>query len=79
MYILESIVRKGVKISYIVADLQHLKRRLLKDKNIFYNYLMKVLASKIITQKDKGITLVFQCDNKDTKVKSANSFKDYIS
>lgn len=77
-HILESIVRKGAKISYIVADLQHVDSHLLEDKNIFYNYLMKLLVSKIITQKDRETAIVLQCDNKDTKVGSTNSFRDYI-
>ena len=39
-HILESIAKKEVSISYIVADLNHVKQSLLQDKNIFYNYLM---------------------------------------
>ena len=77
-HILESIVRKDVKVSYIVADLKHVDSRLLKEKNIFYNYLMKILVSKIVTSKDRESFIVLQCDNKDTKVGSVNSFSDYI-
>lgn len=77
-HILECIVSKNVKVSYIVADLQHVTPKLLEDKNIFYNYMMKLLISKIITENDKGTTINILCDNKTTKVASANSFKDYI-
>ena len=50
----------------------------MKEKNIFYNYLMKILVSRIVTTKDRETSIVLQCDNKDTKVGSANSFSDYI-
>ncbi len=71
-------VKKDIKISYIVADLQHVEARLLEDKNILYNYLMKLLISRMITDVDRGTKINLICDNKTTKVASANSFKDYI-
>lgn len=77
-HILECMVKKDIKISYIVADLQHVEARLLEDKNILYNYLMKLLISRMITIADKGTKINLLCDNKTTKVASANSFKDYI-
>ena len=39
---------------------------------------MKLLVSKIVTFKDRETSIVLQCDNKDTKVGSVNSFSDYI-
>lgn len=78
-HILESIVSKEVKIHYIVADLEHVKPKLLTDKNIFYNYMMKILLDKIITSEDNGSRINIICDNKSTKIASGNSFKDYIT
>lgn len=77
-HILECIAKKDVNISYIVADLHHVDHKLLEDKNILYNFIMKILISKIITEKDKGTKINILCDNKTTKVASLNSFKDYI-
>ena len=77
-HILECIATKDVKISYIVADLSHTKPNLLEDKNIFYNFLMKLLLDSIISEKDNNTTINIICDNKTTKVASANSFSEYI-
>lgn len=75
-HIAECIVRKNIKISYIVADLHHIKPSLLKEKNIFYNYLMKVLMESIVTFKDDNIHVIY--DNHSTKVGSANSMEEYL-
>ena len=53
-HILECIASKNLSVSYIVADLQHVKPKLLEDKNILYNYLMKLLLDRIISSKDNG-------------------------
>lgn len=75
-HILESIAQKNISVSYIVADLKYVQPRLLQDKNIFYNYLMRLLLDHLITPTDTKINIL--CDNKTTKVASMNSFSDYI-
>lgn len=77
-HILESIAKKDISISYIVADLKHVKPILLKEKNIFYNYLMKLLIDRLVTSKDNGTKLNIICDNHTTKIASGNSFEEYI-
>lgn len=77
-HIFECLSKKELKISYIVADLKHVKPNLLKDKNIFYNYLMKLLLDSMIGDNDCGKKVNIICDNKTTKVASANSFEEYI-
>lgn len=77
-HILECIARKNLGISYVVADLHHVRPDLLKDKNILYNYLMRLIIEKLVTEKDNGTTINIICDNHTTKVASANSFSDYI-
>jgi hypothetical protein len=77
-HILKSIAAKDIHISYIVADITHIETRLLQNKNILYNYLAKLLIDKIITSHDKNTKINILCDNKTTKVKSTNSFKEYI-
>lgn len=77
-HILECIARKQLRISYVVADLLHIKQSLLIDKNILYNYLMRLLVEKIISDADNGTTINIICDKHSTKVASGNSFSDYI-
>lgn len=75
-HIAECIARKDVSISYIVADLFHVKPQLLDDKNIFYNYMMKLLMECIVTREDDIINVVY--DNHSTKVGSVNSMEEYL-
>ena len=60
MLYLESIISKDVTVSYIVVDLQHIEERLLKDKNILYNFASKILISKLITKADAGDAFIIQ-------------------
>lgn len=77
-HILESIARKDLSVSYIVADLKYVKKNLLDDKNILYNYLMKLLIGCLVSDKDNNSTLNIICDNHTTKIASGNSFEEYI-
>lgn len=77
-HILECIASKSLHISYIVADLSHVKPALLIDKNILYNFLMRLLIEKLISSKDNGNVINIICDKHSTKVASGNSFSDYI-
>lgn len=77
-HVLECIAKKNLHISYIVADLKHVKPSLLKDKNILYNFLMRLLVERLISEKDNGSTINIICDKHTTKVASGNSFSDYI-
>lgn len=43
-----------------------------------YNYLSKILLSKMIGKEDSGTTRHILCDNHTTKITSLNSFADYI-
>lgn len=77
-HLLECIAQKDLTISYIVADLHHIRPVLLNDKNILYNYLMRLLIERIVLPGDNGTTIDIICDNHTTKVSSNNSFEDYI-
>lgn len=77
-HVLESILSKDVTISYIVIDLHHIEKRLLKDKNILYNFASKILISKLITKADEGKTINILFDKKTTKIASKNSLREYI-
>lgn len=77
-HILECIANKDLRISYIVSDLNHVKPSLLNDKNILYNFLMKLLIEELISENDNGTTINIICDKHSTKVASGNSFSDYI-
>ena len=56
-HILETIARKELSISYIVADLKYIKPALLEDKNILYNYLMKILIDSLVSESDNSTIL----------------------
>ncbi len=77
-HILETIAKKDLSVSYIVADLKYVKPNLLKDKNILYNFLMKLLIDSLVSEKDNNTTLNIICDNHTTKIASGNSFEEYI-
>ena len=77
-HLLECVVSKNISISYIVVDLQHTEERLLRDKNILYNFASKILISKLITKDDEGTTVNIIFDNKTTKIASKNSLREYI-
>ncbi len=75
-HLLECIVRKDLKIHYIVADLKFINQKLLNDKNILYNYLIKILLDRILKDSNNKINIIF--DNHSTKVLSTNSLFDYL-
>lgn len=77
-HLLECIALKDISISYIVVDLEHIEDRLLKDKNILYNFASKLLISRLISYKDEGTTVNIIFDNKTTKIASKNSLREYI-
>ncbi|NEX02282.1 hypothetical protein SAMN04487829_1904 [Pseudobutyrivibrio sp. NOR37] len=77
-HIAETLAKKDIKISYIVADLSHIKPTLLKEKNIFYNYLMRLLLDYLLSSKDNGKTINIIYDNHTTKVGSVNSLNEYL-
>lgn len=77
-HLLESIAEKDILISYIVADLHHVKASLLNEKNILYNYMMKLLIERLVSAKDNHTVLNIICDNHTTKVGSVNTFEEYI-
>lgn len=77
-HIAECIVRKQLTISYIVVDLMHIKPTLLLDKNILYNYIMKVLIDRLIDSRDNGTRIHIMYDQHTTKAGSLNSLEEYI-
>lgn len=77
-HIYDAIVSKDVKISYIVVDKHNLTKNFLEDKNRAYNYFLKVLLDKYHDIfRDNNVYL--KLDNRSIKVKSLNSFNDYIN
>ncbi|BDR73313.1 hypothetical protein K144316041_20210 [Clostridium tetani] len=75
--IYDTIMKKDIQIAYVVADKIWVEDRLKDDKNCLYNYLLRILLEnfKKIFRNNK-INLIL--DNKTIKVKSINSFTDYI-
>lgn len=76
-YFLRKIASKDIHIRYIVADKKQVKKELLDDENLLYNYMLKFLIVPVA--KTKGLKkLVINLDKRSIKVKSSNSFEDYI-
>ena len=77
-FVLNRISKNNLEISYIVAEKQHVQEQLIKDQNRFYNFLLKILLDQHKEKfKENKINLIL--DNKTIKVKSLNSFEDYIN
>ena len=78
-FVLRKIASKeNIHIRYIVADKKHVKRALIEDENLLYNVLLKFLIMPIATKSNiKKLVLIL--DKRTIKVKSSNSFKDYIN
>lgn len=77
-YILEHIVNKDIKISYIVLDKLWADPALMRDKNIMYNYLCKVLFTRLISKEDSKTRINILYDIHTVKITSKDSFSDYI-
>lgn len=77
--VLNSLLNRDFTVSFIVADLNNTFENLKKDKNRLYNFLLKILLDKIITIKDKNTKINVLLDSHSIKVKSGNSFTDYIN
>lgn len=76
-YYLERLAEKDIKVSYAVAHLPTIKKELVNDENLLYNYLLHFLIVPI-AKRSVGKRLVINLDNRTKKVQSANSFSDYI-
>lgn len=77
-HMLECIASKDLCIHYIVLDKRYAKAPLMADKNIMYNYLVKIILSDAITEKDKGSSINIILDSHTVKIASTNSLKDYL-
>lgn len=76
--VLKSLLNRDYTISYIVADLHNIYDYLKNDKNMLYNFLLKVLLTKIISVNDSKTKINLLLDSHSVKVRSGNSFSDYI-
>lgn len=63
---------------YIVADKNHIQSTLMRDNNLFFNYLFGHLLKRIINRTTKDSTIHIFLDNRTLKVASKNSLAEYI-
>jgi hypothetical protein len=76
-YFLRKITSKDIKIRYIVADLHHVKKQLLDDENLLYNFMLKFIIEPVALK--RGLKhLIINLDKRTIKVESTNSFENYI-
>lgn len=77
-HVITRICNADIEVTYIVAEKKHIEKQFICDNNRFYNYLLKILLNN---HKDKfrnnKVNLIL--DNKSVKIKSLNSFEDYIN
>lgn len=78
-YFLRKIASKqNISLRYAISDKIHVKQELLEDENLLYNYMLNFIIVPVA--KKKGLeTLVIILDKRSIKVKSGNSFEDYIN
>jgi hypothetical protein len=76
-YMCRKIASKEIEIRYIVADLEHVNEPLKKEENLLYNYMLHFLIVPV-AQKNGVKNLTLNLDKRTIKVKSTNSFEDYI-
>jgi len=77
--LLSEMKKFNYNIHYIVAD--KTKTQLFQgkvDKNLIYNYLLQFIVIKVIKENSQLPKICFHLDNHTIKVKSLNSFSDYI-
>ncbi|WP_051350723.1 DUF3800 domain-containing protein [Caloramator sp. ALD01] len=76
--IYKAIMEKDIQIAYVVADKIWVEDKLKADKNCLYNYLLSILLDNFKSMfRNNKVNLIL--DNKTIKVKSINSFEDYIN
>lgn len=77
-YLLRKILSKNIEIRYIVTDLHHTKKSLIEDENLLYNYMLQFLILPAASRASGLERLEINIDKRTIKVKSVNSFEDYI-
>lgn len=78
-YFLRKIVSKtNLSIRYVAMDKHFVRDELLDDENLLYNYLLKYLIVPVVT-KNNPSRLAITLDKRSMKLKSENSFEDYIN
>ena len=78
--LIDKILFKGIKVHYIVLDLNHATFLLKKadDKNACYNYLIQLIIKNII-KKHKNIKKInLYMDNRSVKIGNRLSLKPYL-
>jgi len=69
--------QQDYSVSYIIADKMMIKKeRLFQNNNLLFNYLMSFLLKDVVKANTDDVLL--HLDNRNQKVSSANSLKDYI-
>lgn len=78
--LLESILLKGVKVRYIVLDLEKTTMLLKKsdDKNACYNYLVQLIVKNILEEKSNISKINLFMDNRSVKIGNRLSLKPYL-
>lgn len=77
--VLSEVCQPRVEVYDIVIDKSHIQEKMFDDKSISYNYWLKLILDKVVDVHPKMEELNLYIDRRTIRVKSANSFHDYIS
>ncbi len=78
--LINSILYKGIKIRYIILDLNHTTMLLKKadDKNACYNYLVQLIVKKLLQDYPHLEKINLYLDNRSVKIGNRLSLKSYL-
>lgn len=78
--LINSILYKGIKIRYIILDLNHTTMLLKKadDKNACYNYLVQLIVKKLLQDYPNLEKINLYLDNRSVKIGNRLSLKSYL-
>ena len=78
--LIEHILYRGIKIRYIILDLNHTTMLLKKadDKNACYNYLVQLIIKKLIQDYPQLKKVNIYLDNRSVKIGNRLSLKPYL-
>lgn len=77
-YVLRKLGNTDFLFNCIIADLNHIEPRLLKNQNILYNYLLKFLIEPVVRENPNLNSLHIIIDKRTIKVGKLKMFEDYI-
>lgn len=77
-YVIRKIINSYFTVRYITVDLTKISRRLLKNQNTLYNYLVSFIVKPIFKNSNPGDKVEFYIDERNKAVKNGVNIDQYI-